>query len=258
MINNFKKKIVKSAGIGLVGVLLCASCENTDLVETYDQYIPENIISLAMPDSVAVVPTDYNKVMFRVFVNADTKIKKAVIRLFDDDLSDDDDKEIASIDINRTVFVPEIYEVEVELPEGGSEYFVHLEDAEGNESIKYDVFGTVLGEAYKESLQPRQYSDVGLYSDTEAVVYWISNRTVNDDEEEVVIDNLLVKTEITYTSSADGLEKTIVVDESEDITIIPDFISEATFSYTTFYKADPDSPYIFESNPEEGTFPVKI
>ncbi|MFB9056327.1 DUF4998 domain-containing protein [Mariniflexile ostreae] len=254
--NSIKKQIL-FVGIGVLGILLCLSCD-TDLVETYDQYIPEKVVSIAKPDSVAVVSTDYNKILFQVCVNADPKIKKAVIALFDDDKTDDDDKIVTTIDIDRTLFKPEIYEVELELSEGGSEYFVHLEDVDGNASIKYDVFGTVLGQSYKESLQARQFSTISQYSDSEAVINWVSNRAINNSNEEIVRNKLLVRSELIYTSSVDGTEKVIVVDESEDVTIIPDFISEETFIYTTFYRAVADSPYIFESNATEEVFPLKL
>ena len=269
MIYNFMKKQITSIGLGVVGVLLCISCD-TDLVETYEQYVPEQVISLAMPDSVAPVATAYNKILFKVFVNADPKIKKAVVTLFDDDITDDDEKIVTVIDINRTIYKPEIYQTELELPEGGSEYFVHLEDSEGNKSIKYDVFGTVLGDTYKESLQARHYDEVTYPSEVGVVISWTSNRRfqmdssgnpeLDDDGNEIVlvINNLLVKTAITYTSSTDGTEKTIEVDESEDETIISDFVSEGTFSYVTYYRVAVDSPYFFESNPNEGMFPEKI
>ena len=71
-------------------------------------------------------------------------------------------------------------------------------------------------------------------------------------------DNLLIKTELTYTSSTDGSVKTIIIDEAEEETIIPDFISEGTYTYTTFYKGSIGSTYLFESNPIEGVFPEKI
>jgi hypothetical protein len=259
MINNFKKIGTSTLAVSmLVYVFLCFSCEDTDLVETYDKYVPESVVSLATPDSVAAVATAYNKMLFKVFVNSDPKIKKAVITVYDDDESDDDDKIVATIDINRTVYQPEIYEVELDLEEGGVEYFVYLEDSEGNESIEYDVFGTTLGETYKASLSQREYSEILGTSDSEATIYWASNRTTNDDGDEIVVDDLLVKTEITYTSSVDGSEQTIVVDESEDETIIPNYISEGTFTYTTFYTAVVDSPYYFESNSAEGMFPVKL
>ncbi|XMO85399.1 DUF4998 domain-containing protein [Algibacter sp. AS12] len=259
MINNLKKKSAKALVFGvLASIILCFSCENTDLVETFDQYIPESVVSLAMPDSVAVVQTDYNKVLFKVYVNSDPKIKKVVVALFDDDTTDDDDKIVTTIDVNRTIYQPEIYEVELDLPEGGNEYFIHIEDSEGKQSIKYDVFGSVLGDAFKESLQARQNTGATIYSDSEAIINWTSNRDTNDDGDIIIKNNLLIKTEISYTSSVDGSELTIVVDESEDATIIPDFISEGTYTYTTFYKVDVDSPYVFESNPTEGTFPVKI
>ena len=257
MINNFKNKTTNFIGIGVfTAVLLCFSCEDTDLVETYKQYVPENVVSLAMPDSVSTISSGHNKLLFRVFVNSDPKIKKVVVALFDDDTTDDDDKILATLDINRTIYQPEIYELEADLPEGGNEYFVHIEGDEGKKSIKYDVFGTVLGDAYKDGLQARANSGASAYSDSEAIITWDSNRVPDTDGE--VINNLLVKTEITYTSSADGSVQTIVVDESEEETIIPDFISEGTYTYTTFYRVEEDSPYIFESNPTEGTFPVKI
>lgn len=254
MINNFKIKLV-NAFWGLAAcVLLCFSCEETILVETYDQFIPENVVSIAKPDSVAAVSNGYNKILFKVFVNADPKVKKAVIALFDDDVTDDDDKVIATIDINRTIFQPEVYEVEVDMEEGGIEFFVHMEDAEGNTSIKYDVFGTVIGDSYVESLQARSYSVVRFYSETEAVIYWDSNRNASDE----IIDELLVKSVITYTSNVDGSQLTIEVDESEEVTIIPDFIPEGTFTYTTFYRLSTASDIIFESNPTEGVFPEAI
>ncbi|WP_405296613.1 DUF4998 domain-containing protein [Algibacter sp. Ld11] len=257
MINNFKNKTTNFIGIGVfTAVLLCFSCEDTDLVETYKQYVPENVVSLAMPDSVSTISSGHNKLLFRVFVNSDPKIKKVVIALFDDDLTDNDEKILKTLDINRTVYEPEIYELEAELPEGGNEYFVHIEGLEGRKSIKYDVFGTVLGDEYKESLQARQNSGASAYSDSEAIITWVSNKVPDTDGE--VIDNLLVKTELTYISSTDGAIKTIVIDESEDETIIPDFISEGTYTYTTFYKAVVDSPYLFESNSTEGVFPEKI
>lgn len=258
MINNIKNKFIKIFAISTAGVSVFFSCDNTDLTETYNEYIPEAVVSVAKPDSVAIVQTGYNKVAFQVFVNADPKINKIVIALFDDDLTDDDDKQVASIDVNRTLFAPEIYEAEVELEEGGAEYFVHTEDEYGNESIKYDVFGTVLGASYVEGLAPRLYSDIRLYSETETIITWESNRTINDDDEEEVVNPLLVKSVITYTSSEDGTELTIEVDESEDSTIIPHFISEGTFTYTTFYKVSANSDYTFESNPTEGIFPTKI
>jgi hypothetical protein len=257
MINNFKNKTTNFIGIGVfTAVLLCFSCEDTDLVETYKQYVPENVVSLAMPDSVSTISSGHNKLLFRVFVNSDPKIKKVVIALFDDDLTDNDEKILTTLDIIRTVYEPEIYELEAELPEGGNEYFVHIEGLEGRKSIKYDVFGTVLGDEYKESLQARQNSGASAYSDSEAIITWVSNKVPDTDGE--VIDNLLVKTELTYISSTDGAIKTIVIDESEDETIIPDFISEGTYTYTTFYKAVVDSPYLFESNSIEGGFPEKI
>ncbi|KJD37277.1 hypothetical protein PW52_02355 [Tamlana sedimentorum] len=257
MINNIKNKLINPFTFGVVCVLLAFSCD-TELTETFDEFIPENVVSLGKPDSVAVVPTGVNKVVFEVFVNSDPKIKKAVIALFDDDVTDDDDKIVATIDIDRTVFAPETYMVETQLPEGGSEYFIHMEDEYGNKSIKYDVFGTVLGDSYVETLEARSYVDVRLYSETEAIITWDSNRTTNDDDEEIVVNPLLVKSVITYTSSVDGSGLTVEVDESEDLTIIPDFISEGTFTYTTFYKVSEDSEYTFESNPTEGTFPAKI
>ncbi|MCB4807958.1 DUF4998 domain-containing protein [Tamlana sp. 62-3] len=257
MINNIKNKLINPFMLGVVCVLLAFSCD-TELTETFNEFIPETVVSLGTPDSVAVVSTGLNKAMFEVFINSDPKIKKAVIALFDDDVTDDDDKIVATIDINRTIFAPEIYSVELQLPEGGAEYFVHLEDEYGNQSTKYDVFGTVLGDEYVATLEARSYSDIRLYSETEAIITWDSNRTTNDDDEEVVVNPLLVKSVITYTSSVDGSELTVEVDESEDLTIIPDFISEGMFTYTTFYKTVADSEYIFESNPTEGTFPAKI
>jgi len=259
MINNLNKKYAKTMIFSvLTSIILCFSCERKDLVETYDKFVPENVISLALPDSVAIIPTDYGKVLFEVYVNADPKIKKVVIALFDDDTTDDDDKIVTTIDINRTIYEPEIYGVELELPAGGNEYFVYMEDSEGEKSIKYDVFGTVLGDEFKESLEARQNSEAILYTDTEAIINWVSNRSFNDDGDEIVVNSLLVKCEITYTSDTDGSTKTIVIDESEDETIISDFISEGTYSYTTFYKVEPNSPYLFESNPAEGVFPEKI
>ena len=257
MINNLNKKYTKALVFSvLASIVLCFSCESKDLVETYDQFIPENVISLALPDSVAVVPTGYGKVLFKVYINSDPKIKKVVVALFDDDTTDDDDKTVTTIDVNRTIYQPEIYEVELELPVGGNEYFIYMEDSEGEKSIKYDVFGTVLGDEYKESLQARQNSGASIHTDSEAIITWVSNRVPDTDGE--VIDNLLIKTELTYTSSIDGSVKTIIIDESEDETIIPDFISEGTYAYTTFYKAVVGSPYLFESNPIEGLFPEKI
>jgi len=260
MNNNFKKISTNVLVIcGLITVLLCASCEGKSLIETYDEYVPSKVVSLATPDSVAAVATDYNKLLFRVYVNSDPKIKKAVIALYDDDETDEDDKVVAVIDIDRVVYLPEVYEVVLDLEEGGNEYFVHLEDNSGNKSdVKFDVFGTVLGDTFKQGLVARQYSNVELYSDSEAVINWVSNRTINSEGEEVAINQLLVKTVLTYTSSLDGSVQTIIVDESEEETIIPDFISEGTYSYTTFYKERADSPYLFESNPTDGTFPEKI
>lgn len=262
MINNFNKKLAGYSVIGLVCILICLSCEKTDLTETYDQYIPENVVSLAKPDSVAAIPTAYNKLTFKVFINADPKIKKVLITLFDDDETDDDDKVVTTIDVNRTVYQPEIYEVELELPEGGKEYFAYIEDDEGNQSIDFDFFGTVLGDEYRATLPAREQTNVRLYSENEVLINWKSNRATivnNKGEEEIVVVNeYMVKTEITYTSSVDGTEQTIVVDESEDETIVPDFISEGTYTYTTFYYHTLDNETVFESNPTEGTFPTKI
>lgn len=256
MINNFKIKLVNSLGILTVCVLLCFSCEETILTETYEQYIPEDVVSIAKPDSVAVIASGYNKLTFKVFVNSDPKIKKAVIAFFDDDVTDEDDKVVATIDISRTTYEPEVYEVEVDIEEGGNEFFVHLEDAEGGESIKYDVFGSALGDEYVQNLLARQYTSMAQYSETEAIIYWESNRDATNVDE--VLDELLVKTEITYTSDVDGSELVIIVDESEEYTIIPDFISEGIFTYTTFYRLTADSDIVFESEPTEGTFPTKI
>lgn len=243
MIINYKKLFTNISVIVFVAAFI-SSCD-TDLYETYDDYVPEKVVSVATVDSVATI-AGFENLLFKVFINSDPKIKKAVIGLFDDDPSDDDEKVVATIDISRTVFQPEIYEVEVQLPEGQNEYYVHLEDSEGNESKVYNVFGVVYGESYRQALLQRAFVDIRLYSDTdvETIITWEPNT-----------NELLVKTELIYTDNV-GVVQTIVIDAAEDTTIIPNFVPEATFSYTTFYKLSTDSSYILETDSTEGTFPI--
>ncbi|MDO7171592.1 DUF4998 domain-containing protein [Mariniflexile sp. AS56] len=234
-----KKNIRLLSHILLLAVITtcCFSCE-TDLYETYSEYAGENVVSVGSPDSLSV-ESGFEKLLFKVFINADPKLKKGVIAW---NLGGSE----KTFNIDRTIYQNEIVEVEVDVTEGSYEFSVYMEDAHGNKSNTKSVFTQVLGEEYRASLGNRSLTNVRLYSETEAIAYWEPNT-----------NELLIKTELTYISGVDGLEKVVVIDESEETVIIPDFLSEGSFSYKTFYKPSVDSRFVFETDSTEETFPVK-
>ncbi|MDN3666744.1 DUF4998 domain-containing protein [Algibacter miyuki] len=248
MIIKYKRIIGRISLLALI--ITCSfSCE-TDLYETYSEYSDGNVVSVGSPDSLSV-DSGLDKLMFKVFINADPKLKKGVISW---NLGANE----KTFNIDRTIYQNEIIDVEVEPGEGSYEFAVHLEDANGNKSNTLTLFTEVLGETYRADLVNRSLSGSTLSSETEVTLTWESNRYIDSKMVEQVTNDLLVKTELTYISEADGLEKTVVIDESEDTLVISDFIPEGSFNYKTFYKPTVDSVYIFESNPTEGTFPAKI
>lgn len=233
------KKINKFYIIQLlvVFVVFIMSCD-TDLYETYDEYLEGNIISVAKPDSITAIQGNNKNVTFLIHVNTDPKIKKGVVTW-------DFGQSEATFDIDRTAFISETYEIEIQTEEEGlaQEFIIHLEDAFGDESIKSFILVNILGEEYRSSLRNRTYSSIGLNNDNETVIAW----NVNANE-------LLVSTELTYTNTSD-VETTIVVDSSENETIISDFQSEGMFTLKTTYKASELSSDVFISDATQGTFP---
>jgi hypothetical protein len=238
MIIKNNKKVVTNVLVLLTLVTCCFSCD-TDLYETYDEFAVDNVVSIAVPDSLATVQGN-GKLLFKVFLNADPKIKKGVI-------SWNQGAGNKTFAIARTIYQFETIEVEIELEEGPYDFSVYLEDAAGNKSKTVSYAAKVLGENYRASLKNRSIKNVRLYSETEAVIYWRTN-----------INPLLVETELIYTDSPDGLEKTIVIDASVDTTIVPDFQSEGTFSYKTVHKASLGSTDTFVTIVKEGTFPIAL
>lgn len=236
MIINKIKSFTNTALVAVL-VICCFSC-NTNLYDTYKDYSGGNVVSVAKPDSLSVVQGN-GRLSFTVYLNADPKIKKGFITW-------DAGNNEKTFDINRTVFQRETLEVEVIAVEGTHEFTVYLEDASGNKSVKTTYLATVLGEEYRTSLPNRGLDVVEVYSGTEAIITWRAN---NND--------LLVKTEVTYTDSVDGLEKTIEVSATDSQTIVPNFQSEGTFSYKTTYKASANSSDVFITDATQGVFPVK-
>jgi len=245
MINNFKS-FANYILVGMLAILVCFSCEDEGAVEAFDEFLPDSVVSLAKPDSVQVV-SGYEKLKFVVYINAQPTIKKVVISTFDDNINDDDDKEIATIDINRTVFQSESYEVTVELPEGQNEYFIHIEDAQGNKSIVLDTFGTVLGDEFIDSLLIRPYLSFQAYSDTEVIIYW----DVIEEEDA----NSILSTEIRYTDS-NGTEQMITVANEDTFTIIPDIVSEGLFYIKSTHVLSEEPLETIDSLESEETFPA--
>ncbi|MDO6738745.1 DUF4998 domain-containing protein [Wenyingzhuangia sp. 2_MG-2023] len=235
------KNIKSFTNTALLAVLVmcCFSC-STDLYDTYDEYSEGEIANVGKAEGIYAVQGN-GRLSFVVAINADPKIKKGFITW---NVGEDQE----SFEIDRTVFQNENIEVEVVAEEGLYEFEVYLEDASGNKSISTYYIATILGEEYRASLANRTVVSVDANSDTEALITW----------EENVNNELLVKTEITYTDSQDLTEKTIVVDASETETIVPNFQTEGTFSYVSTYKASAESSDVFVTDATEGTFSVNI
>lgn len=242
------KKIKSFTNTALFAVLVicCFSCD-TDLYETYKEYSDGNVLSVAKPDSLTVIQGN-GRLTLTMYLNADPKIKKGYIT-WNEGVSQE------VFDINRTVFKHESVDIEVIEDEGAIEFTTFLEDASGNRSVKTTVLTTILGENYRASLSNRKLDRIEL-ADTDASLTWQSNRATNVvTAVEFVVNNLLVETQITYTSSVDGTEQTIVVDESEDSAIIPNVQPGGTYSYKTIYKASVNSSDVFITDEIQGTFP---
>ena len=255
-------KMITNTIASIVLVVFSFSCQEKDLYDTFEEFTPDNVVSVS---AARVLPLLANeKALMVVEISADPKIKKATI-------TDPNGEVKFTFDVDRTVFEPENILVEFEAEEGLENVLIYLEDAQGIRSVSREVTIEVLGEEHRSSLLNREIETIDLVSSTEATINWISNtedRIVDGVLLPVVSEPLLVETTFTYTDTS-GMQQTIIIDSTEDITTIVDIQEGTDYSYTSTYKTFEedflleilDSPFnsdLFITDEVVGTFPISL
>ncbi|WP_298651469.1 DUF4998 domain-containing protein [uncultured Proteiniphilum sp.] len=121
------------------------------------------------------------------------------------------------------------------LSEGNYTLNFHTYDNAGNHSMKVEVLGRALGEAYEQRLSLRNINSIGL----ENSVATIKLRSMEGVEE-------YIYEEITYTSSTDQEEKIITLPGDISEVVIADYTGEE-FTHRSVYRPSEFSPDLFYS-----------
>ena len=251
-------KMITNTMAFIVLVVFSFSCEEKDLYDTFDEFIPDNVVSVS---SVRWFPlAAKEKVLLVVQISADPKVRKGIVTNLVGDVQ-------FSFDIDRTIFQTEIRTIEFEAEEGIENLLVYLEDADGVRSVTSEVTISVLGEEHRSSLFNRELVSFTVVSPNEVTINFAPNTTqrlVNGIVQPVVIEPLLIETNFTYTD-INGMEQTVVLDSLENEITITDIDTTFDYSYTTTYKAFEESlvnefldltlsPDIFITDPNDGSF----
>ena len=244
----------------IVLVVFSFSCQEKDLYDTFEEFTPDNVVSVSAARTFPLLAKE--KALMLVQISADPKIKKGTVTDLDGEVK-------FTFNVDRTIFEPEIIFVEFEAEEGLENVLIYLEDAQGIRSVSREVTIEVLGEEHRSSLLNREIETIDLVSSTEATINWISNtedRIVDGVLLPVVSEPLLVETAFTYTDTS-GMQQTIIIDSTEDLTTIVDIQEGTDYSYTSTYKTFEedflleilDSPFnsdLFITDEVVGTFPL--
>ncbi|MGS2740004.1 DUF4998 domain-containing protein [Sinomicrobium sp. M5D2P17] len=199
----------------VLATLLLARC--TPIDHHYSDYLENS--EKAYPgrvDSLLFMPGN-NRAGIRSLISTDARVQRMRITWGQDGSFETD---ILPEDIARykDVIIPEI-------DEGVYTFDVRTLDKEGNQSMRAEIFGQVLGEAYIADLNNRIIENITKKSDS-LVVNWFSESTS---------DTTLLGTVVSYQTEA-GESKEIFAATAVDSTVLLHYKTSSTFSYSTLYK----------------------
>ena len=218
-----------------MAMLLVAALACETNYETFEKFTKDGEkIYVGTPDTV-LVGQGFNKLRFRVAVNADPKIKKGVLSTTDKSVEHEFAFERAKIGSDTISF-------DLDIPEGEYTFSLYLMDAEGNTSIKREVSAKVYGERYQSGLIDRGIFDLETFK-KEAAFTW-TDAPAN-----------MIRTTLSY-EDAQGVMRSVEVPNDEKRTEIDSYKLGGKFVVKSYYKPTPMAIEEFESIPQERKFPV--
>lgn len=214
-------KLIKAVIFILLGIM--GSCDKMD--KTYAEFLESGpIIYNAKLDSVKTYP-GRNRILVTWHPITDPRITK--VKVFWSD-----DKESLEMPVTSGQDTTLLIEG---LSEGNYTLNFYTYDNAGNHSMKVEVLGKALGEAYEQRLSLRNINSIGL----ENSVATIKLRPMEGVEE-------YLHEEITYTSSIDQEEKIITLPGDIPEVVIADYAGEE-LTHRSVYRPSELSPDLFYS-----------
>jgi hypothetical protein len=203
--------------------------------DTFEQYTKDGEkIYVGTPDTV-LVEEGFNKLRFKVAINADPKIKKGVLTTTDKSVQHE-------FTYERTRIGRDTLSFDLAIPEGEYTFSLYLMDAAGNTSVKREISAKVFGERYQSGLINRGISDLENFKN-EAAFKWMD------------APPNMIRTTLTYEDAL-GVARTIDIPNNETLTEIDNYKLGGEFQVKSYYKPTPKAIEEFESLGPEAKFPT--
>lgn len=209
---NFKKVTFYLVMTLLIGVYSCA------VNDDYKKFVEEGEVSYTGKiDSLKIFP-GRNRVKVEGLIISDPKV--AEVRVYWNNFKDS-----IRIPVVRTTEPNVISESIQNLAENVYNFEVRTFDTKGNGSISQNVTANTYGERYQASLINRTI--ISSIPDGNELTINFADMDRNSG---------VIGSEIIYTSSVNGLEKTVFVDIDAFRVILPDYKVGTSFNYRTTFK----------------------
>lgn len=203
--------------------------------DTFEQFTKDGEkIYVGTPDTV-LVEEGFNKLRFRVAINADPKVKKGVLSTMDKSVQHE-------FLYERTKIGPDTLTFDLDIPEGEYTFSLHMMDAAGNTSVKREVSAKVYGERYQSGLINRGISDLETFKKGAAFTW--TDPPVN-----------MIRTTLTY-EDAQGVMRSVEVANDEKRTEIDSYKLGGRFLVKSYYKPTRMAIEEFETFSPEAKFPM--
>jgi hypothetical protein len=199
-----------------------SSCSQPE--DIYKDYVVPNGLIYPGQAQNPVAKSGDERIEISWYRGTDPKVDKA--KIFWNNYTD-------SVEVSIAPGVDTIIRIIAPIAENTYSFMIHTYDTDGNKSIPVEVIGTVYGQNYKSRLTNRLLRST-YYDGRDLTLNWGTATGIEG-------------VSLSWTNLDDGTAKTVAIEPSEMVSIIPDFDVDRPLSYSTTYRPDSTSIDIFHA-----------